>query len=38
MIQQFINLFIIKIKENIKISTLFPMSLEKEEEKSEKTC
>ena len=35
MIQQYINLFIIKIKENVKIGTLFP-NLDKEKKKRQK--
>ena len=37
MIQQYINLFIIKTKENIKIGTLFPTLLEKKK-KGKKPC
>ena len=37
MIQQYINLFIIKIKENVKIGTLFP-NLDKEKKKGRKPC
>ena len=36
MIQQYINLFIIKIKENVKIGTLFPTLLEGK--KNRKPC
>jgi len=36
MIQRYINLFIIKTKENVKIGILFPTLLEKKKKKSGK--
>ena len=37
MIQQYINLFIIKTKENVKIGTLFPTLLEEKKKKKPKS-
>ena len=37
MIQQYIKFFIIKIKENVKIGTLFPTLIKKKLKKKQKT-